>query len=273
MDTPNHASKSAHAQEVRHRQASFFARTGFNEPLRDLFDYLPHHRFFIKSASGHFLDANQFNLQRLGLATKEQIIGLTDQEAHPPDIARACRRDDLRIMKTLKPMVNQVEMLFHDDRSRWEWGCTTKLPLLAGDGRVLGVVGISYPVAGPKEEADESINALDQVVALIRQHHGQPLRISDLASRVGLNSRRLNQLFQQHFRMRTQQFIIHTRVQASVQTLLRTRMALWEVALEHGFTDQSAFTRDFRRIIGRTPQEFRTLRSAPLPSGKTADFA
>jgi len=259
------------AEAARQRQAEFFARTGSTEPLRALFNHLPNHRFFIKSPSGHFITTNKFNLRRLGLATESDLLGLTDEHAHPPAVARLCRQDDVRIMRTGKPLINHVEMLFHNERSHWEWGCTTKLAMMADDGRVIGIIGVSYPAVAPTETADEGLVLLARLVAEIEANHGQALKVDELARSADLSPRRLNQLFQQTYHMGTQQFIIHTRVQASVQTLLRTRMSLGDVALEHGFSDQSAFTRHFRRIMGQTPQEFRFLRIG-VDGQATADF-
>lgn len=246
---------------ARERQAAFFARTGDQEPIRALFNHLPNHRFFIKSVSGHFLAANNYNLRRLGLDQEAQIVGWTDEQAHPPTIAHVCRQDDLRIMGTLCPMINHVEMLFHDEQNRWEWGCTTKLAIMGDEGRVIGLMGISYPAVAPVGTVDEEAIVLEKVVFDIKERHSQPLKVDELARAVGLSPKRLNEIFQRVYRMTIQQFIIHTRVEAAVQTLLNTRMPLGEVALEHGFSDQSAFTRHFRRMIGQTPQQFRSLRS------------
>jgi AraC-like DNA-binding protein len=259
------------AEAARKRQAAFFARTGAEEPLRALFDHLPDHRFFIKSKCGHFLAANPYHLSRLGLAEETAMIGSTDEQVHPPAVARVFRQDDLRIMRTTRPLINHVEMLFHDERNRWEWGCTTKMAMRADDGRVIGVIGISYPAVPPAGTMDEEMEMLQKVVAEIHGKHRQALKVDALASEAGLSARRLNQLFQQAYRMNTQKFIIHTRVQAAVQTLLHTRMPLGEVALEHGFSDQSAFTRHFRRLIGQTPQEFRSIRRSHREA-PTADF-
>ncbi len=256
---------------ARERQAAFFARTGDHEPLRALFNHLPNHRFFIKSVSGHFLAANDFNLRRLALNQEIQIVGWTDEQAHPSTIAHICREDDLRIMRTMRPMINHMEILFHDEQNRWEWGCTTKLAMMAGDGQVIGIIGISYPAASPVGTVDQDILLLEKVVAEIQTRHGQPIKVDELATAVALSPKRLNDIFQRVYRMGIQQFIIHTRVEAAVQTLLKTRMPLGQVALEHGFSDQSAFTRHFRQLIGQTPQQFRSTRGvseSPISSKK-----
>jgi AraC-like DNA-binding protein len=41
------------------------------------------------------------------------------------------------------------------------------------------------------------------------------------------------------------------------RALVYTRQSLAEVALGCGFSDQSHFTREFRRHFGRTPREYR----------------
>ena len=51
-----------------------------------------------------------------------------------------------------------------------------------------------------------------------------------------------------------------TRIQAASDDLLETDKPVAEIALEHGFYDQSAFTRQFRQHTGETPLVFRRLR-------------
>jgi AraC-like DNA-binding protein len=259
------------AEAARLRQAAFFARTGRAEPLRALFDYLPQHRFFIKSASGHFLAANALNLRQLGFASEADLLGSTDEHAHSASVARKCRQDDMRIMRTQRPLINHLEMLSPSDHSNWQWGCTTKIAMKADNESVIGIMGVSYLAPTPASEVDEGVAMIGRLVAEIKKNHRQSLKVNDLARNVGMTPKRLNEHFQQNYRMSTQQFIIHERVQASVQTLLRTRTPLWEVALEHGFSDQSAFTRQFRQIMGQTPKEFRIARKG-REDVRVADF-
>ena len=54
------------------------------------------------------------------------------------------------------------------------------------------------------------------------------------------------------------------RVQAAKSLLLHSDKSLLRVALEAGFTDQPAFNRSFREIIGTSPGQWRRA-NAPMP--------
>ena len=57
--------------------------------------------------------------------------------------------------------------------------------------------------------------------------------------------------------MSTQEFIVRTRVQAASDALLLTDKSLADIALAHGFCDQSAFCRRFSEHTGETPLKYR----------------
>ena len=57
--------------------------------------------------------------------------------------------------------------------------------------------------------------------------------------------------------MSAQEFTVRTRVQAASDDLLQTEKSLSEIALDHGFYDQSAFSRQFSQHTGETPLKFR----------------
>jgi AraC-like DNA-binding protein len=57
--------------------------------------------------------------------------------------------------------------------------------------------------------------------------------------------------------MSTQVFIVRTPVQAASDELLLTELPISEIALKHGFCDQSAFSRAFSEQTGETPLQFR----------------
>ena len=85
--------------------------------------------------------------------------------------------------------------------------------------------------------------------------------MADLARIAHLSERQLNRRFQDTFRMSAQEFIVRTRIQAASDALLETDRPVAEIAQQHGFYDQSAFTRQFRQHIGETPLVFRRRRS------------
>jgi AraC family transcriptional regulator len=54
------------------------------------------------------------------------------------------------------------------------------------------------------------------------------------------------------------QFVIARRVERAKQLLEGASLSLAEIAAHVGFSDQSQFTRHFKRLVGVTPGQFRT---------------
>jgi len=57
--------------------------------------------------------------------------------------------------------------------------------------------------------------------------------------------------------MTIQQFIIRSRIQAAIYELTHSQRTIAEIALMFGFSDQSAFTNQFREVAGLPPRLYR----------------
>lgn len=233
---------------------------GTMQQFQQLFDYLPDAEFFAKDVEGRFVAAGAATLRRMGLEREEELIGKDDSAIHPPNVARAIRADDLRVMRTRTPLVNRAEALFVEMKAK-TWFLTTKLPIIDPCGEVIGVMGFITPdrgIAGGGEEEQQ----LRRVVEHIHEHFRGPLSVADLAKIAHLSERQLNRRFQKVFRTSAQDFIVRMRIQAASDALVETDKQVSQIAAEHGFYDQSAFTRQFRQHVGETPLVFRRRRRA-----------
>lgn len=220
----------------------------------ELFDHVPDVYFFIKDRQGRFLKANRALLDRLGLTDEQQLIGTTDHDRYPPQIADRLVADDRRVMETGEPLINHTEVLF-DETGKLEWYLTTKLPLRDRDGAMMGVIGIVRSHAGGRKLA-ASYSAVSQVIDRVRSRPGEH-RVAELANEVGITPRHLNRLFQHALGLNVQQFLIRTRVQAAAAAIRETSQSLADIAAEFRFCDQSAFTKQFRKHLGITPAAYR----------------
>jgi PAS domain S-box-containing protein len=247
--------RQAAAVETMDHQAAFFARMGGRQQFQALFEHLPGVCFFVKDADGRFMAANELCLKRMGFASEADVVGKTDADVHPERVAREIREDDLRVMKSRKPLVDRVEALFIRSQAK-DWYSTTKLPVFDTRGEVIGVMGFVRPYRSG-EERQSGVGRLDTVVAYIQENHATKVEIPHLAKLAHVSSRQLQRLFQAAFGMTTQAFIVRTRVQAASDSLIMTERPLAEIALAHGFCDQSAFSRAFSEHTGETPLQFR----------------
>ncbi|MEM5434245.1 AraC family transcriptional regulator [Paraburkholderia diazotrophica] len=93
----------------------------------------------------------------------------------------------------------------------------------------------------------------------LRAHLSEPLRIADLATHCGFGMRRFHQLFIEAFGETPHRYLQRLRLDTSVTLLADPRRSLTDVALEVGFSDQSAYTHAFTRRYGMAPGQWRAL--------------
>lgn len=95
-----------------------------------------------------------------------------------------------------------------------------------------------------------------RVAAYIEANLHHRCRTAELARVACLSKSHFSRLFTNRFGSRVQLYIMHRRV-AMAQTLMRTDAPLCEIALSCGMTDQSHFSKQFKRIVGQSPAAWR----------------
>lgn len=235
---------------------------GEAQPFRQLFDHLPDVDYFAKDVEGRFVAISKGMLRRIGLENEEEGLGVHDATIHPPHVARAIRADDLMVMRTRQPLIDRVEALYARSRAK-DWFVTTKLPIIDSTGEVIGIMGFVRPYRGARGPGVDDLQ-VRRVVDYIQEHCRDKLAVADLARLAHISARHLHRRFQETFRISVQEFIVRTRIQAACDDLLASDRSIGEIAVTHGFYDQSAFTRHFRKRMGETPLAYRRRRVKTL---------
>ncbi|MDS1139496.1 AraC family transcriptional regulator [Pusillimonas sp. SM2304] len=105
---------------------------------------------------------------------------------------------------------------------------------------------------------------IKRVVDYIDAHLDAPIRTSRLAAVLSLSVSHFSHAFKNTFGMPPLAYLASRRIDSACQIMLTTDSSLTEIALSHGFCDQSHFSRTFRREIGMPPQTWRRLRRLEL---------
>jgi len=84
--------------------------------------------------------------------------------------------------------------------------------------------------------------------------------IKDLAASLDISVGHFCRAFKRTFGMPARIWIRHRRIELAQGLMLTTGASLSEIALRCGMSDQSHFTRSFRRIVGETPSSWRQTR-------------
>ncbi|MCA9052403.1 MAG: PAS domain-containing protein, partial [Planctomycetaceae bacterium] len=116
--------------------------------LRTLIDNLPD-LIFIKDADCRFLTVNRLLVQMYGCEHETDLLGKSDYDFRPKELADVYHADDQRVIRTGEPLVNREET-FRTDDGEQRWVLTTKVPLKLPDGRIGGLVGIARDITSRK---------------------------------------------------------------------------------------------------------------------------
>ncbi len=103
-----------------------------------------------------------------------------------------------------------------------------------------------------------------RVVAYIDDHLVERISIGELAKLVELSKFHFCRVFKLTFGVSTQAWILRRRIEVAQGLMLTTRDNLAAIALRCGMSDQSHFTRTFRRLVGETPYQWRRIRCGAL---------
>ncbi len=88
----------------------FFRNQINSRQLLEAFDQVPGVRYFVKDAQSRLMALSSKRLAHLGLASEEDVIGLTDRDYLPAEIVDSFLADDQWVIQHGKPLRNRVEM-------------------------------------------------------------------------------------------------------------------------------------------------------------------
>ena len=236
--------------------------------LERLFDALPEVVFFAKDTSGRYTHGNQTLLDRLRLTKRAQLIGRRTDELFPGGLGDRYRAQDERVLSGGAEIVGQLELHLYPNRAPG-WCLTHKLawrePVSGGDGRrsrrdaIVGLVGLSRDLANPglSHATPPATGArVARVVDRLQRDYAEPLQIGELAREAGLSVAQLERHVTQLYRVTPRQLLARARLDAALAQLAGDD-SIAAIAHACGYTDHSAFTRQFRRSTGLSPRDWR----------------
>jgi AraC-like DNA-binding protein len=100
---------------------------------------------------------------------------------------------------------------------------------------------------------------LDRVRELLHDRFSENLSLGEVAAAAGISADHLARSFRRHNGCTVGEYVRRLRVEFACRRLTASELPLVEVALDAGFTDQSHFTKTFKRLMGVTPAAFRDL--------------
>ncbi len=114
------------------------------------------------------------------------------------------------------------------------------------------VVGIT-----PDYEKRSGIGQIAKALEYIDKNYMEHIKMKVLADSCNLSETHFRRLFAEYMNMAPLSYINLVRVQQACSLIQKTRYSMEEVAERVGYPSVSTFNRNFRKVIGTSPYQFK----------------
>ena len=164
-------------QELAERQRAEETLARERNLLRTLIDNLPD-CIYVKDTASRFVVANTATAQLMGAATPEELLGKTDADFYPQELAAQFHADDQGIIRSGQPLIGREEPLMDLATGKAGWLSTSKVPLRDSQGEIVGIVGIGRDIT----ERKQAYEALQESLADLERSNKELERFAYIAS-------------------------------------------------------------------------------------------
>jgi diguanylate cyclase (GGDEF)-like protein/PAS domain S-box-containing protein len=141
---------------------------------------------WLKDTESRLLSVNSGFAQTFGANSAEDLVGKTDFDIAPSDMAEKYRADDCEVLAS-RQNKNVEELIFTE--GEFKWFETYKAPVIAEDNQLLGTVGFARDITARKQ-AEENLHLAASVFTfareaiIISQPNGEILNVNAAFSRI-----------------------------------------------------------------------------------------
>ncbi|MEI6891406.1 MAG: AraC family transcriptional regulator, partial [Pontiella sp.] len=236
-------------------KSDFLAQMHSPEQMQTLFNNLPDIYYFVKDRAGRFVLGNDQFVKQCGCTSEAEIVGKTDYDFFPLGRAESYVEDDAFVMKTGESIIDRVE-LAPDPGNAINWFITCKVPIYSNAGEIIGLAGTARDISRAGLALQPYIE-MRSVLEHVRDNFSNSIEIKELAALVHLSISQFERRFRKVFQITPLKHIMRVRIRAASVRLTTTNDTIATIALDCGFYDHSHFTRNFRKLMGASPKDYR----------------
>ncbi len=124
-------------------------------------------------------------------------------------------------------------------------------------GEMIGVYGQFLSQLAVLRKQNSLSREVVEAIQYLDRHYREDVTLQELAGAVKISPNYLSSLLKKETSLNFVDYLIHFRIEKAKELLLGTNMKAYEITERVGFTDQSYFSKTFKRIVGVRPSEFR----------------
>jgi PAS domain S-box-containing protein len=140
------------ARDISERKQAEEALARERNLLRTLIESIPD-AIYVKDSASRFLVANQASLRGMGAEKEGDILGKSDLDYYPRELAERYYADEQALLARGEALINQEEP-FVSAAGEQRWVAATKAPLRDSEGRIAGLVGINRDITEQRRAAE-----------------------------------------------------------------------------------------------------------------------
>ena len=160
------------------------------------------------------------------------------------------KRQDSKIMELIGSMYQELQ----ERGSEYEWKVQSDFFMLV----YLLLTKYRKREILPEEIRHyRKLNRLSTITGYIRENYTKELSLEMVADRFGYSPSYLSRMFRKYAQTNYKTYLQNVRIEYGFQELANTDHTIGEIALNNGFPNQKAFTREFKKKYGILPSDYR----------------
>ena len=124
--------------------------------------------------------------------------------------------------------------------------------------------------AEPVQEIHTGLRQIVPAMEYINRFFMNPISIQEMAAQCSLSEAHLRRKFKEYLNMSPNEYLTAVRIRHSCSLLSTTNYSMMEVALQVGYQSVSSFDRNFQRLMGNTPYQYK--KTSKDYKGKLLDY-
>ena len=116
----------------------------------------------------------------------------------------------------------------------------------------------------PFPSMDSNRLRAERIRSYIDSHYFEKIHVQDIAARLGITARYVNDIFKSEYGMTPTQYLTEVRIACAKKLLAETDKDIVSIAFEVGYETLSTFYRNFKIMVNVSPHHFRQMRQTRI---------